>query len=172
MRNHPTTAARADIGRTPQLCQDALIEMLKELFADKLFCGQEGRKPLKIYKQDLPIPQSDDADADTDKAEAPYIVVRMTGGQIEDDDSPQTVDFSLIVCAYDTGLDREGWQDVANIKEDIIQRVCKAPYFGGAFTVLKPITWALQEDDTHPYYFGAMSLKFEAPAVRQEVPFI
>lgn len=80
---------------------------------------------------------------DTDKAEAPYIVVRMTGGQIEDDDSPQTVDFSLIVCAYDTGLDREGWQDVANIKEDIIQRVCKAPYFGGAFTVLKPITWAL-----------------------------
>lgn len=155
MRNHPTTAARADIGRTPQLCQDALIEMLKELFAGKLFCGQEGRKALKIYKQDLPIPQSDDADVDTDKAEAPYIVVRMTGGQIEDDDSPQTVDFSLIVCAYDTGLDREGWQDVANIKEDIIQRVCKAPYFGGAFTVLKPITWALQEDDTHPYYFGA-----------------
>lgn len=155
MRNHPTTAARADIGRTPQLCQDALIEMLKELFAGKLFCGQEGRKALKIYKQDLPIPQSDDADVDTDKAEAPYIVVRMTGGQIEDDDSPQTVDFSLIVCAYDTGLDREGWQDVANIKEDIIQQVCKAPYFGGAFTVLKPITWALQEDDTHPYYFGA-----------------
>lgn len=30
MRNHTTTAARADIGRTPQLCQDALIEMLKE----------------------------------------------------------------------------------------------------------------------------------------------
>ena len=117
MRNHTTTAARADIGRTPQLCQDALIEMLKELFAGKLFCGQEGRKALKIYKQDLPIPQSDDADVDTDKAEAPYIVVRMTGGQIEDDDSPQTVDFSLIVCAYDTGLDREGWQDVANIKE-------------------------------------------------------
>ena len=48
MRNHTTTAARADIGRTPQLCQDALIEMLKELFAGKLFCGQEGRKALKI----------------------------------------------------------------------------------------------------------------------------
>lgn len=168
MRNHQTTAARADIGRTPQLCQDALIEMLKELFAGKLFCGQEGRKALKIYKQDLPIPQSDDADVDTDKAEAPYIVVRMTGGQIKDDDSPQTVDFSLIVCAYDTGLDREGWQDVANIKEDIIQRVCKAPYFGGAFTVLKPITWALQEDDTHPYYFGACTLTCTAPAMTQD----
>lgn len=55
MRNHTTTAARADIGRTPQLCQDALIEMLKELFAGKLFCGQEGREALKIYKQDLPM---------------------------------------------------------------------------------------------------------------------
>lgn len=88
-------AAKLGVGRTPQLCQDALIEMLKELFAGKLFCGQEGRKALKIYKQDLPIPQSDDADVDTDKAEAPYIVVRMTGGQIEDDDSPQTVDFTV-----------------------------------------------------------------------------
>ena len=78
MRNHPTTAARADIGRTPQLCQDALIEMLKELFAGKLFCGQEGRKALKIYKQDLPIPQSDDADVDTDKAEAPHICLLYT----------------------------------------------------------------------------------------------
>ena len=87
---------------------------------------------------------------------------------LEDDDSPQTVDFSLIVCAYDTGLDREGWQDVANIKEDIIQRVCKAPYFGGAFTVLKPITWALQEDDTHPYYFGACTLTCTAPAMTQD----
>lgn len=148
--------------------EDIEDNMLKELFAGKLFCGQEGRKALKIYKQDLPIPQSDDADVDTDKAEAPYIVVRMTGGQIEDDDSPQTVDFSLIVCAYDTGLDREGWQDVANIKEDIIQRVCKAPYFGGAFTVLKPITWALQEDDTHPYYFGACTLTCTAPAMTQD----
>lgn len=42
---------------------------------------------------------------------------------------------------------------------------------GGPWSVKYPIKWVTQQEDTHPYYFGAMSLKFEAPAVRQEVPF-
>ena len=48
---------KVGIGQTPQLCQDALIEMLRELFAGKKYNGQEGRKPLEIFKQDLPIPE-------------------------------------------------------------------------------------------------------------------
>ena len=99
---------------------------------------------------------------------APYIVVRMAGGEIKDDDSPQTVEFSLVICAYDTGRAREGYRDVANIKENIIQRICSAPYFGGAFTILKPIAWAMQNDDTHPYYFGACTLLCTAPAMTQD----
>lgn len=159
---------KAGIGRTPQLCQDALIEMLEELFAGKKYNGQEGRKALRIFKQDLPVPEDNDSDADTDEANAPYIVARMTGGQIEDDDGPQKVEFSLIICAYDTSGKREGYQDVANIKEDIIQRVCSAPYFGGAFTVLKPIAWAMQQDDTAPYYYGAVTMICTAPAMTQD----
>lgn len=168
MKNYANAVKAAGIGRTPQLCQDALIEMLEELFTGKKFNGQEGRKPLKIYKQDLPIPESNDTDVDTDASYAPYIVVRMTGGEIPDDNSPQTVGFNLIVCAYDTGIQREGYQDVANIKEDIIQRVCSAPYFGGSFTILKPIAWAMQQDDTNPYYFGACNLTCTAPAMTQD----
>ena len=70
--------------------------------------------------------------------------------------------------AYDEGKEREGYQDVANIKEDIVQRLCTKPYFGGAFTVLKPIAWAMQQDDTYPYYFGACSLTCTAPAMTQD----
>ena len=33
------------------------------------------------------------------------------------DDSPQIVEFSLVICCYDKGTDNEGCQDVANIKE-------------------------------------------------------
>ena len=168
MRDYQNMVQEAGIGRTPQLCQDALVEMLAEMFEGKKYNGQEGRKPLGVYKQDLPIPESNDEDADTDAASAPYIVVRMIGGEIPDDDSPQKVDFSLTVCAYDTGLEREGYQDVANIKEDIIQRVCTRPYFGGAFTIQKPITWALQTEDSHPYYFGACFLSCTAPAMTQD----
>lgn len=168
MRDYRNAIRSAGIGRTPQLCQDALIEMLQELFEGKTFNGQQGRKPLTIYKQDLPVPEAFDADADTDAAASPYIVVRMTGGEIKDENSPQTVNFSMVVCAYDTGTAREGYQDVANIKEDIVQRICAAPYFGGTFTILKPIAWALQVDDTHPYYFGACNLICTAPALTQD----
>jgi hypothetical protein len=168
MKNYMDAVRAAGIGRTPQLCQDALIETLEELFVGKKYNGQQSRKELKIFKQDLPVPEDYDADVDTDAAAAPYIVVRMTGGEIKNDDGPQAVEFSLIMCAYDEGKEREGYQDVANIKEDIVQRLCTKPYFGGAFTVLKPIVWAMQQDDTYPYYFGACSLTCTAPAMTQD----
>ncbi len=133
MKNYMDAVRAAGIGRTPQLCQDALIETLEELFVGKKYNGQQSRKELKIFKQDLPVPEDYDADVDTDAAAAPYIVVRMTGGEIKNDDGPQAVEFSLIVCAYDEGKEREGYQDVANIKEDIVQRFyATKPYFGGA----------------------------------------
>lgn len=168
MKDYRSAVEAAGIGRTPQLCQDALVEMLEELFQGKKYTGQEGRKPLKVYKQDLPVPESNDEDVDTDAAAAPYIVARMSGGTVKNDDGPQEVEFSLIICAYDEGLEQDGYQDVANIKEDIVQRLCTRPYFGGCFTVLKPIAWAMQNDDTNPYYFGACNLVCTAPAMTQD----
>ena len=82
MKNYAEETARAGIGRTPQLCQDALIEMLEELFEGRKFMGQEGRKPLKIIRQDIDIPEDNDEDVDTDISAAPYIKVAMTGGEI------------------------------------------------------------------------------------------
>lgn len=136
VRDYAKEVRRAGVGGTPQLCQDALVEMLEELFKGKKFIGQEGRKELKVFKQNLPIPRRQkDRKADTDEAAAPYIVVEMIEGAILDNDSPQVVDFSIVICAYDKGLEREGFQDVTNIKEDIIQRICSRPYFGGVFTI-------------------------------------
>lgn len=168
-RDYAKEVRRAGVGGTPQICQDALIEMLEELFAGKKFTGQEGPKELSFFKQSLPIPKRQrDRKADTNEAAAPHIVVEMNEGAILDDDSPQIVEFSLVICGYDKGTDNEGCQEVANIKEDIIQRVCARPYFGGVFTILKPVTWALQKDRTPPYYYGAVTLNCTAPAMTQD----
>ena len=168
MQDFRKAVARCGIGRTPQLCQDAMVEMLEELFEGKKYSGQDGKKALKIFKQDLPIPEDTDADVDTNQSPAPYIVVCMNGGTIQEEDKPQVIDMSLVICAYDSGPEREAYRDVANIKEDIVQRVCAKPYFGGTFTILKPIAWAMQEDDTHPYYYAAITLSCTAPAMSQE----
>ena len=45
-------------GYTSEMCQQAMMDELEELFRDMKFTGQEGEKPLKIYKQFLP-PQTD-----------------------------------------------------------------------------------------------------------------
>ncbi len=169
MTDYNSLVKKYGVGRTPQLCQDALIEELQELLKDQRYLGPGGsEKPVTIYKQDLPIPTDNDVDADTNDAPAPYIVVSMSGGGIKDDNSTQNVDFSLVICCYDGGLERTGFQDVANIKEDIIQRFCTRPYFGGCFTVLKPITWALQVESSEPYYYGAITLTCTAPAMTQD----
>lgn len=168
MKDYAEIIKREGMGMTPQLCQDALVETIEELFQGKKYHGQCGEKELKVFKQDLPIPEDNDADVDTMNASAPYIIVEMNGGSIADDDSPQLVEFSIVICAYDDGIDRAGWQDVSNIKEDIIQRVCTKPYFGGVFTILKPIAWALQKDATNPYYYGACVLTCTAPAMTQD----
>ncbi len=159
---------RVSVGGTPQLCQNALIRELEELFEGCTYNGQEGYKQLKIFKQDLPIPEDYDEDSDADAAAAPYIVVKMTGGEVKDEKMPQLIDFSIVICAYDRSVEREGYQDVANIKEDMVQHFCKKPYFGDIYTIMKPITWAMQADDSAPYYFGAISLTCTAPAMTQE----
>ena len=41
---------------------------------------------------------------------------------------------------------------------------------GSRWEVLYPMEWTTQEEDTHPYYFTAMSLRIQAPAVHKEVP--
>lgn len=168
MKNYASEVAKAGIGRTPRLCQDALAEMLADLFKGKLFTGQDGKKELRIFKQDLPITEDSDDDADTEKAVAPYIVVEMTGGKVRSPIETQIIEFSLVICCYDASVERVGYQDVANIKEDIVQQICAAPYFGGCFTILNPIAWAMQKDDTMPYYYAAVSFDCTAPVMTQE----
>lgn len=168
MADYRTMVEMAGIGRTPQLCQDALIDELKKLFKGKKYVGQEGREELTFYKQDLPVPEENDVDADYAAAPCPYILTQMTEGEIRKEDEPQIVSFALVICCYDDGKMREGYQDVANIKEDIVQHICSKPYFGGAFTILKPISWALQVQDTRPYYYGALTFDCTAPAMTQD----
>lgn len=159
---------RYDIGATPRLCQEALAQMVEELFQKKKYTSPTGQKGVKVFRQELPIPEDTDTDADTEDAPPPFIIVRIEGGEIRDDDSPQVMECNLILCGYDETRARTGWQDVANMRELLVQRLCARPYFGGAFTVEKPITWAMQQDDTHPYYYGVITMKCTVPALSQD----
>lgn len=155
--------------QTAQLCHDEMIRMLRDLFDGRTFCAPEGKeRELRYFRQNLPLPTDNDLDADTEASCCPYILTQLVGGEIKDNDSPQILEFSLIVCTYDSGTDRDGFRDVANIVEEIVQHVCSMPFFGSSYTVLKPIAWALQIEDTWPYYYGALNFSVTAPAASQD----
>lgn len=53
-----------EMGHTSEMAHQAMIEELEKLFEDKKYSGQEGAKPLKVFKQFLPIPTDNDEDVD------------------------------------------------------------------------------------------------------------
>lgn len=166
---------------TPDKLQEALVEDLLQLFEGETFASSAGEpRPLRVYPQETPpMGGWDETDRQEDAPE-PYLIVRLLEGSIADPDSPQIVSVVLVICLYDAGDQRQGHRDVLHVVARIVERYGEnrvvrpsADGTGGApFTAQYPIKWALQEDDTRPYYFGGVSLTFEAPAVRQEVPFI
>ena len=151
------------------MMQKALCDELKKLFDGKKYSGQQSKKALKIFEQGLPVDKGNDEDVDTDAAASPYIVVILAGGMINSPDTTQIVSVMLTICCYDDGLEREGYQDVMNIIEDIVQHFRGYPQFGDAFEVMfepdHEITWVLQMDDTRPYYFGAALLDITTPSM-------
>lgn len=166
---------------TPDKLQEALVEDLLQLFDGETFASSTGAaRPLRVYPQETPPMEGwDEADRQEDAPE-PYIIVRLQEGSIADPDSPQVVSVILVICLYDAGDQRQGHRDILHVIARLVERYGENRVVrpsndltgGSPFTAQYPIRWVLQEDDTRPYYFGGVSLTFEAPAIRQEVPFI
>ena len=85
-------------GYTSEMCQQAMMDELEELFRGMMFTGQEGEKPLKIYKQFLPTQTDNDDDIDTNDAMYPCIIVIESSGEVDNDHDPQLVLMQLVIC--------------------------------------------------------------------------
>ena len=69
-------------GMTAEFAADALAADLKELFAGQLFQSSAGEKrPMQVHVNDLPVRTGNDEDR-IKHAQEPYIVARITEGNI------------------------------------------------------------------------------------------
>ena len=156
---------------TQVFLQDAIVDDLKNLFQHKTLVNSMGiERALNIYEQELPIREGDDEETDPEASPEPYILVRMPGGEVPEQDAQQDVEIVLVICVFDPDPNRKGYRDALHIVNAILQHYATDGVVGKRYTVKHPIRWATQEEDTHPYYFAAMSLHFEAPAIYREVP--
>ena len=155
---------------TQESLLDALTADLTELFCNCRLKGPSGAEcTIRVYPQDLPFRAG--ADEEEEATPEPYIIVRLPSGELPDAGALQTLEALLIICVQDPAPDRQGYRDALHIVNKIMTHYGENGVVGGRWVLQYPIKWMAQtEEDTHPYYFAAMALRFEGPAIFKEVP--
>lgn len=178
---------------TQEFLQDAVVADLEQLFQGETLKNSAGvDRRIRVYPQDLPIRAGADIEPEPDTVEEdleaeqledkateetepedvpePYVIVRIPGGELPDQDTSQQVEIILVVCVYDPDPRRQGFRDALHIVNTILTHYGKNGIVGRRYEVQYPIKWVTQEEDTHPYYFAGMALTLAAPAIFKEVP--
>ena len=166
---------------TQEFLQDAVVADLEQLFQGETLKNSAGEdRRIRVYHQDLPIRAGADIEPDPEPVEEdpeeeqledqPYVIVRVPGGELPDQDARQQVEVILVVCVYDPDPGRQGFRDALHIVNTIMTHYGKNGIVGRRYEVQYPIKWVTQEEDTHPYYFAGVALNLAAPAIFKEVP--
>lgn len=157
---------------TPQDLQDSVVKDLRELFQHSRSKNSLGvERAVAVYSQDVPIREGDDEGEDKEGPPEPFVIVRLTGGDIEAETSPHRVDLVLIICVYDPDPNRQGYRDALHIITEMHRRYATDGVIAQRYALQYPIKWVMQEEDTHPYYYAGMTLNVEMTAYTKEVPY-
>ena len=134
---------------TQEFLQDAVVEDLQDLFKGYRLKNSLGvERAINIFPYDTPIREGDDEAVDQEAPPEPYIVVRVP----------------------DRDKNRQGYRDAMHIINEIMHHYITKRLVGGRYMVQYPFKWVVPDDDTHPYYYAAVSMNIEATAVTMEEP--
>lgn len=149
---------------------DVVVDDLRCLFAHDTLPNSLGiERTVQVYRQDLPIRAGTDEEPAEEDPPEPYVLVRLYQGELPGLGVRQKVDVVLTICVVDQDQNRQGYRDALHIVNSILTRFAKNPCIGRKYEVQYPIRWATQEEESHPYYFAAMALTFDAPPYYTEV---
>ena len=133
--------------------------------------GTRHKKGFTGYAQFLPKLVNDDDDPDQ---YFPYFIVRVDKGKTENDDSLWTVTADIIIGVHDADVKNNGHFTVLNAITRITKRFAEEATLGyagrKAFRCHSDMEWALQDEDTWPYFFGGVELKFDVPKPMRKEP--
>lgn len=98
----------------------------------------------------------------------PYAIVRLTDGKIEQIDANQTVTILIIFGVYDLSRNNQGHKDILHMIQKVEERFGKNAILADRYECVMPINWALQDEDSYPYFVGGLTLNFETLGMRRE----
>ena len=120
---------------TQEFLQDAVVADLEQLFKGETLKNSAGvERRIQVFPQDLPIRAGADLEPELDPEEdpdlepeqppedvpEPYVIVRIPGGELPNQDTRQQVELVLVICVYDPDPNRQGFRDALHIVNTIL----------------------------------------------------
>jgi hypothetical protein len=147
--------------------QDKLAEELKKLYKDyPLYSpvNSEYIYGINVYKQYLP---ESEEDIDSEFATVPYVQIILNSGvSVHDSSKKSTANVVFVFATCDRNYNRQGYRDLMSLIQRLIQWLSEKPLLDN-FDLSEDIEWAIGEEDTYPYYFGAVSTTFALPTLER-----
>lgn len=152
---------------TATMLQEEIVKELEAIFCGDLFKNSLGEYvKLNVYEQQLPIREDEDS-----PDPMPYIIVRLETGSTKSGTDPQEVLVTLLFGYFDDSPENNGHKGVLGMIQKVHERFEKQPMLANQFMFQDPFDWALQDEESFPYFFGAASMTFKTAAIRKEDKF-
>lgn len=150
--------------------QEELAQEVGNILKDIVTVNAAGERVsgINVYKQNLPIITSGEED---DSKFFPYAIVRLYEGETEDDDTPWTDTADILFGVYDQDESNQGHQHIMVMCQRVLDRFAAEPLLARKYRAEQDMEWAIQAEDTYPYYFGGVRIKFSVPKIGRRDPF-
>ena len=156
--------------QTQEQLQHALAEELKALLSKVISEDDDDEEkfvPFNVYEQLSPFRESEEEDSPF-----PYCVVKFDSSRVNNTSQREEVNILLDFGIYYDNIDRQ-YQHVFYHIYNIIRRRFLADNFLANFRCSPEMTLALTptDEDTYPYYFAGIGMRWEIPGIDREVDF-
>lgn len=154
--------------------QDALVSEVEDILSDVQSNNTDDEMVVGItgYAHRLPLTQS----AEDDPAQFfPYFIVRIDNGKTADDDDCWHVAVNILLGVYESDVSSmaeesapltivpAGHEQILIMIQRIVNRFVNDPGLVRMYRADQDIDWAVGDDDTYPFYFGAVGITFSVP---------
>lgn len=142
---------------------EEMAEELKNITKDLYFeDAEKNQVTMKTYEFALPYQKYEE-----EEEPFPYIVIAPNTGCASEEAQKNTVSINLYIGIRKEEPKNDGKRDVLGVMQRITERFRKNNMLK-CFRQVGDITWAVDDEDAYPYYFGGMSMTFQVFKIERE----
>lgn len=147
---------------------DDFVEDLKVALRDVYTKNTKGEEVgVTVFKNRLPVVTEDEED---ESQYFPYAIARLSDAST-DEEKPWQQRVYVLLGVYDDDLKGSGYLHILTMMERITDRYLQEPLLNHKYRAEPKMSTDIQDEDTYPYYFGAVEMTFNIPKMERRDEF-